>query len=823
MAVFYFRDAYGVVRPSDTSETFYVRDCYGVAFPSTALPIYIRDAYGNIVLSNASPLYVRDANGVVVDSSSVAPTVIDAYGNRVSTSTGTVVWAGGVFPGTGGIAPRISAIDTEGWRATWASGTPPTFTPDTSPEYVPLTRKGYGTSPTTTGSGASTAFVLLTNISESLIINRRVRNLYPNANTDTASTVALSKYVYSTDSAGVTNNSTVDSPVPAAAWLTPDRKLIGATIGGTTVPVEVIAFHCEGRAGRFVSGVIFKVSDGTTTIAVPVTSTSISAWCEDKEDVEVFALPSTDISTLANPATITVNCEVYPFIGDASTVLNSTASSVAREFSPRYFRRDDTRAGSPPIAYVATGGSNAAVASGGGVWSTNAATASATPFLTVQGAINAVTNADQSAVTGSKLDGCRVRIKDSTGEAGGAFVLTSAGTSRSADYSALIIERDPTVARANAAVSFGATAYRARLSAPQSPHTESVICFSDVSIKRTGTLYFQGEAATAIRVMFENVNLDNGSNNASMFSGGLGHAYWFGATITNGTGGSLLGQSSAGQHRIMRGISNDLNTGNVEMWINVGCSFTRPGTSGYLDPQKGFINWCNRVTNPSSTGQWISIGTVNTGETISNAWTVKNVIEVCHTTNSTPAAKFAADTPVLGNTYACGSGFNTITGAVDCGRSNFAYDNSTAVRTHTLLWMAGDLVSQLNNKGDVFTLDATHIGNQAFHHGVNCWGNWTQYKVASGTLYSEYQCYPGLGSMIGTSNTTPQAAQSAIWTDYQGTTNSGATLIAGAGGGTYTLAGSSPVLGIVSVVPISYSLNGSARPSTAGAAGAYDA
>ena len=109
MAVFYFRDAYGVVRPSDTSETFYVRDCYGVAFPSTALPIYIRDAYGNIVLSNASPLYVRDTNGVVVDAATVAPTIIDAYGNRVSTSTGTVVWAGGVFPGNSLTPAAIAA------------------------------------------------------------------------------------------------------------------------------------------------------------------------------------------------------------------------------------------------------------------------------------------------------------------------------------------------------------------------------------------------------------------------------------------------------------------------------------------------------------------------------------------------------------------------------------------------------------------------------------------------------------------------------------------------------------------------------------------
>lgn len=127
MAVFYFRDAYGVVRPSDTSETFYVRDCYGVAFPSTALPIYIRDAHGNIVLSNASPLYVRDANGVVVDAATVAPDIIDAYGNRVSTSTGTVVWAGGVFPGSSVTVPELPAVNTTNlvmrWQADWSTVT----------------------------------------------------------------------------------------------------------------------------------------------------------------------------------------------------------------------------------------------------------------------------------------------------------------------------------------------------------------------------------------------------------------------------------------------------------------------------------------------------------------------------------------------------------------------------------------------------------------------------------------------------------------------------------------------------------------------------
>jgi len=118
MAVFYFRDAYGVVRPSDTSETFYVRDCYGVAFPSTALPIYIRDAYGNIVLSNAVPLYVHDATGQVVDSSVTAPTVIDAYGNRVVTSTGVIVWQGGAFPSSGVSAPSITTAPSISGTAT---------------------------------------------------------------------------------------------------------------------------------------------------------------------------------------------------------------------------------------------------------------------------------------------------------------------------------------------------------------------------------------------------------------------------------------------------------------------------------------------------------------------------------------------------------------------------------------------------------------------------------------------------------------------------------------------------------------------------------
>jgi hypothetical protein len=72
-------------------------------------------------------------------------------------------------------------------------GHAPTFTPDTAPVTLAVTRQGFDA----TGATASYA--------DTLVVTKRVRQPYPNQATLTATTVSLSDYVYSTDTVvGVT-------------------------------------------------------------------------------------------------------------------------------------------------------------------------------------------------------------------------------------------------------------------------------------------------------------------------------------------------------------------------------------------------------------------------------------------------------------------------------------------------------------------------------------------------------------------------------------------------------------------------------------------
>ena len=253
----------------------------------------------------------------------------------------------------GGVAPvaLISAVGTDGWQATWASGTPPTFTPDSSPVAQTFSRAGYD------AAGATTTY------SEDMTMLRRVRNVFPSQATDTATSVALEDYIYSTDSAsGVTNSSTEISPVPIANWTMRDRQLVGDSIYW-----EIIAFHRNFRSGRQVACVRVRGNDGTTQTAWQVVATTaVSTYAEDPNPIEVYS-NTLDISGLAD-GLIWLEGEIMPWNGGAASVLASESSSVPREFSRRYHLKDTARAASPPLAYVASTGNDAT-----GVWSTTAA------------------------------------------------------------------------------------------------------------------------------------------------------------------------------------------------------------------------------------------------------------------------------------------------------------------------------------------------------------------------------------------------------------------------------------------------------------------
>ncbi len=702
--------------------------------------------------------------------------------------------------GGGGAAPLLSSVATDGWQGVWADGTPPTFDPNGAPVYQTFTRQGF--------DATATAI----SFSEQIPMLRRVRQPYPNEALPTASNVALGDYILSTDSAsGVTNNSTEISPKPIANWVMRDRQLVGDTIDW-----EIVAFHYSARDNKQVACVRVRANDGTTQTPWQVVSTTaISSYCEDANPVEVYR-GTLDVSTLADgPASAPTLCwleaEVYPHVGadnatySLSSVLKSEQNSDARDFSRRYFGRSTARAATPPLAYVISTGNDAT-----GVWSTTAATAEASPFATVAGAMVAMdVGAGNQAATNSIMDGCRIRVLDTVPL--GATIATN----RALKVASVVVERAPATSRANAIVTWSG-GWRPRLSgALYAPLTEGAITFYDVTLNRTAAVLLTGDG---LQLQFHNAIFNN--NSATGFRGTLCHPYFFGCVMP--ATAPTMGTSANLEMRMIRGLVVDMNNLAHEFFCDIGCNITRTTglTYAVANETKSFIGYSNKWLNPSSSGGVVAIQSSTNGTLLGGIAWVQNLIEAIHTTTSTAGFRVSNDSPAYGSITHAVIHHNTDTGWSGLNRSNFAYDESPVAKSpaHKFISYVGNLLSQLNNKGDIFDLDGTKLAAFAFTHGVGCRGTFTQFAVASPA--TESQTFPGLAAKIGTNNLD---RQNPLFTNYQGTgplTGTGGP-IAGAGGGTYTLTGPSPARSMVVKPVLAFDLAGSARPTSNDAAGAY--
>ncbi|WP_145201449.1 hypothetical protein [Sphingobium sp. B2] len=687
--------------------------------------------------------------------------------------------------GAAGAAPEpapapISAIGADGFQADYAS------TPSIpSPVPFAVSRQGYdaSASPVT--------------VSDTLYVTTRVRQPYPNQASLTPLTVALSDYLLSTDTvSGAANNSAEASPKPVANWVSPDRLVVGNSIGGSAYPVELVAFHYYMRAGKQVAAVKFVITDGTTTINVVVSTPTVSGRAGDQNAVIVYALPTTDISTLTNNAMVTVNAEVYPHVGAAASVLKGADVSRSREFSPRYFLKNTTLEAAPPLAYVSPTGNNST-----GVISTTAATAKASPYLTMTGALDAL-QAAYSATTG--VDGCRIRIM-----AGGDIALGSgAAVAKTQKVAALIVERDPDIAMADARLTAGAP--RPRLGSGgtlTAPITTGCLIIRNLRVQRTATSAWTGEAGTRLEIFLDNVEFDNNAQASTMFSNSDGYIY--GMTLTGETA-QFVGPSGNGQWRVWRGVFLN-NTGavrNLEGYLLVGSTIRRTGST---DNNNGRIIAFNKLWGVENTGG--PFGATGDGQAC-----VQNVIEYVSATANTQTA-ISPDNSSAGASNILFAN-NTLAGFNDHGRSNHCYDEGATPRTTKFCRNHGNIFVQLNTKGDVFVMDGTRLGNLAFEYGVGCTDNFTQFKAANGDLVGQgasfAQQYAGLNPNYGTSNSI---RNDPLFTAPASTT-SGPT--GGAGGGTYTLQSGSPCKAAADAV-LPFDLAGTARPqsSRADSRGAY--
>lgn len=767
-----------------------------VASPgNTSLPIVSGTATVGYVLTvtngvwTGSPSgfgYQWKRGGVAISGATLATyTVAPADTGLVLTCTVTATNAGGSTSATGagtvavtGTDANVTAINADAWSATYTS--PPTFDPVGNPKYVVAQRQGY--------DATGTAITLI----DVLILTQRVRQPYPSQASLTTNRVALSDYIYSTDTVlGVTNSSAEVSPKPIANWALPDHAVVG-----NTIRLEVVAFHRNARGREQVACVEFRATDGTTTVSQKVSQSVISGRTGDANPIIVYQC-DLDISTLANPATVTVNAKVYPFVGGAASIADSTASAVLREFSPRIYRRHTTLAASPVYTYVDAAAGNDTT----GVVSTTAATASATPCLTIGGAIKRLV-----AVNGI-VDGCIIRLK------AGTHTLNATGivSTQAQSVAELLITRDPAVAQSAVILQYGTVASRMFLGA-----AGGWLRISDVTFNRTGPTQQIGEGTSRLRIVYENMPIDNGLQNVA-FVGGACDYILIGTPIANWSPTAF--QVGNPVQLLSRGVSGVVGS-NIEGWLVLGCSLNNASLSYGTRSDIGSITACNRFTSPSATAGVFAVG----GATATNNVAFcGNLVEWTSAT-ANPAIRVSAD-GAAGSTSHIVLHHNTVTGFYLNGRCNIFYDEGATRRTHKLMSVRGNIWNQINTKSDVFRglnevgADASSaVGNWAYLYGVGCQGEFSQFIDANneGIGGRFAQAYPGLQAKTGTSNTV---RQDPLFTTYAGTT-AGPT--AGAGGGVYTIGGASPATGTQTNPTLRFDLAGVTRSAVAASAGAYE-
>lgn len=676
--------------------------------------------------------------------------------------------------GGGGAVVPLASVDARGFTGQW-DGTPPSTVLE---QAFSRTVDGFTT------AGAATAY------SDTIYATIRLVGAFPDHETLTASGVGLSDVIYATDVVGAaTNNSTQVSPKPVANWATRDRQIVGDSLD-----LEVLAFHRDARNGEPIACIVFTVSDGTDTVTETVSvSTATEATLTGLYRTSYKA--TIDVSSLADPATLTVNALVYPWFGVAASVLGSADQTNRQEFTDQTYLRNTSLAAAPVLVYVDPSTGNDTT----GAVSTNAATAAASPCLTISGAIS------RALAVNSDLGGVRIRLVEAThtlGVAAGTKAQTVAET---------IIEGAPGTDPAAVIVTFGTT-WRPRLGASGT----GAVRFKDLTMNRTSTVTLSGEAAVNLEIVFDNVIFDNNANNFSIYSGSDG--YWIDTEI-QASAANFLSAGGAGEHRRFLGCQFPTGIGALEGWYVVNCKAS--GQTGPLHAngksENGKINAFNEFTDvQSGTSGLINIGIGASATNVIGCAIVGNVVETTTNVNN-PMIFISSDNAIADTTHVI-MWHNSFIGAWIYGRMNAFYNDTTAdPRSHTLLSMRGNIYPVTATKHDEFFEDGTRIGGWSYLYGVGCYGELSMYINVTSFPSDFVPRYYGTGPVLGNSESVPLSMDFA---DYQGVT---VTPTAGAGGGDYRIGLASAAAGAVTRTCLRFDLDGNARSASAASAGAYEA
>lgn len=196
--------------------------------------------------------------------------------------------------------------------------------------------------------------------------------------------------------AGVTNGSTLAYPRAVIGWL----NLQHERVTGAAINVEAVAYHRHARNGQQVAAIKFTARDAAGNAdnanaqiaSAPALSDiqtggpRVEAW---KATLPLANMPQADLCQ--------VNAIVYPWIGDASSVLDTSDPAKGAYGTVTAGTKVDDARGATPLRFLCDktggyGGAHFAVKAGaaGGTVQASYALAVTTPFPTVQAGIAAL-------------------------------------------------------------------------------------------------------------------------------------------------------------------------------------------------------------------------------------------------------------------------------------------------------------------------------------------------------------------------------------------------------------------------------------------------
>jgi len=539
-------------------------------------------------------------------------------------------------PSASGAVVPFTVVDAEGWKTTVAVPSDLSMTP------ASISRQGF------TNTGTTTSYT------DTLYLTKRVRQPYPNQASFTADQVALSDYIYSTDSAsGATNNSVEISPKPVAHWVMTDRRIVG-----NSLVLEIVAFHRNVRNQAPVACVEFRATDGSTTVTSIVSTATVLGGAGDVNAVIGYTA-TLDITSLS-AGTITANAKVYPWIGAAASVRDSADLSNGWEFSPRTYIKNTSLSSAPYIVYVASGGNDTT-----GAVSTTDATAAASPCLTVHGAIN---RARTVLGTGAgSLNGLRVRLT------AGTWSFTASPTANT-NTAEIVIEPATGQTKATVTFNFGAGAFHANL---------EYIRYRDLAIVRAGVNPIHNKAAGAC--VIENCTHDNIGNTSATVAGAGGCMLSFVNTTCTNMAGSASIAGATQIVKMMRGVTYTSNGASLNIALEQRCLVGSSFRGAIGDNTAGrSLSGCVVAFNKFSGGaSGTGMSHFVSPNPIDGLAIVQNVYEFTSATSAI-AIGLSNDSAVADTTHAI-MWSNTFAGFDSWGRGNILYNETTAdLRTHKL-------------------------------------------------------------------------------------------------------------------------------------------